>query len=99
MQQLSGGGTSEGYQPGKLAEKADSDPNSLPLSNSRYPKGQPLPGDEAKIREARASLKKEAKGQYAQKGNNTKTNTLLDPYGFNMKKDSEPMFNGPPQKK
>jgi len=95
QEQLSGGATNESYQPGKLADKADSDENSLPLSNSRLPKGQPLPGDEAKIREARAALKKEVKGQYASKGMNSKTNTLLDPYGFNQKKDKEPLFNGP----
>ena len=97
MQQLSGGATNQNFQPGKLADKADSDPNALPLSDSRYPKGQPLPGDEAKIREARAALKKEVKGQYASKGMNSKTNTLLDPYGFNQK-DKNPLFNGPPQK-
>lgn len=97
VQQLSGGATNESYQPGKLADKADSDPNGLPLSNSRLPKGQPLPGDEAKIREARAALTKEVKAGAAGKGMNSKTNTLLDPYGFN-KKDKVPLFNGPPQK-
>ena len=97
MQQLSGGGTSQDVQPGKLADKADSSPNALPLSNSRLPKGQPLPGDEAKIREARAALTKEVKSGAAGKGMNSKTNTLLDPYGFNIK-DKVPLFNGPPQK-
>ncbi|KAL3137858.1 hypothetical protein ABBQ38_005111 [Trebouxia sp. C0009 RCD-2024] len=66
---------------GGLKPEARDETRGLPLSDSRYPKGAAIPGDEEMIRQARKQKDEDILNDKAKDGDYTTTGTLLDPYG------------------
>ncbi|DBA93072.1 hypothetical protein WJX79_002033 [Trebouxia sp. C0005] len=66
---------------GGIKPEARDETRGLPLSDSRYPAGSTIAGDETKIREARKQKDEDILNDKAKGGDYTTTGTLLDPYG------------------